>query len=76
MCMFQNNSLLLILLFFYTTECQLAHSASRFQDGIPEEKGKREEIVIQCASQGLAKSLARVDFLINVDALCKCLIFP
>lgn len=48
----------------------LARSASRSQEGIPEEKGKREEIVIQCASQGLAKSLARVD-LLNVGALCK-----
>ena len=70
MCMFQSSSQLLILHVVCTTECQLAHSASGFQEGIPEEKGKREEIVIQCASQGLAKSLARVD-LLNVGALCK-----
>lgn len=33
--------------------------------GNPRGKDKQQEIVIQCAFQGLTKSLARVDFLIE-----------
>ena len=64
-CIFQNNALFLILHLFLTTASQLAHSALRLQEGIPEERKKQEEIVIQCAFQGLTKSLARADFLIK-----------
>lgn len=55
---------------FLTTERQLAHSPLRLQEGISED-GKQEEIIIQCAFQGLTKHWPELTFSLNVGALCK-----
>lgn len=66
-----NNALFLILNLFLTTECQLAYSALRLLEGIPEERGSKRKLSSSALSRVYLNHWPELTFLLNVGALCR-----